>query len=76
MNIVDLNLDIMNLVGDIPEDYAVFYFLTGEEEDKDFLYAKGDLDRMSEALVNLMSQNEELEYMIINAAKTFQDEKD
>ncbi|HDY66595.1 MAG TPA: hypothetical protein ENH85_02260 [Candidatus Scalindua sp.] len=63
---------MMNLVGDLPEDYAVFYFLVGEGEERDFLYAKGDLDMMSEALSNLMKQNPSLEHMVRNAIKEFQ----
>jgi len=74
MNIVDLNLDMMNLVKDLPEDCTVFYFLTGPYEDEDFLYAKGDPDVMSEALCNLMRQNEELEQIVRNAIIEFQDE--
>ncbi len=72
MNIVDLNLDMMNLVKDIPDDYAVFYFLVGEGEERDFLYAKGSLEDMSEALVNLMEQHEDIQWLIKNAVKVFQ----
>ena len=72
MNITDLNLDMMNLVKDLPDDCAVFYFLTGPEEDKDFLYAKGSLDDMSEALVNLMAQHEDIEWIVKNAVMEFQ----
>ena len=71
MNLVNLNLDMMNLVKDAPETCSVFYFLTAEGEEQDFLYAKGNLDDMSEALVNLMRQNEDLEWVILNAVKDF-----
>ena len=73
MNLVDLNLDMMNLVKDLPEDHAVFYFLTGDKEDNDFLYCKGSLEDMSEALVNLMSQHEDIEWLIKNSVKVFQE---
>ena len=76
MNIVDLNLDMINLVQDLSDDCAVFWFLVGEEEDRDFLYCKGDLDVMSEALCNLMRQNEQIEQMVRHAITEFQDEKD
>ena len=72
MNIVDLNLDMMNLVKDIPEDCAVFYFLTGKEVEEDFLYAKGSLEDMGEALSNLMRQNKDIECMVRNAIIEFQ----
>lgn len=72
MNIVDLNLDMMNLVKDLPEDHTVFYFLSGRDEEEDFLYAKGNLDDMCEALVNLMDQHEDIEWLIKNAVKVFQ----
>jgi hypothetical protein len=75
MNLLDKNLDMMNLVKDIPEDCAVFYFLTGPGDSADFLYAKGDPDLMSEALSNLMRQNEELEDIVRNAIIDFQDEE-
>ena len=71
MNLVNLNLDMMNLVKDVPETCSVFYFLTADGEEQDFLYAKGNLDDMSEALVNLMRQNEDLEWVILNAVKDF-----
>ena len=73
MNIVNLNLDMMNLVKDIPEDCAVFYFLVGQEEDQDFLYAKGSLEDMSEALVNLMGQHADIEWLVKNSVKVFQE---
>ena len=73
MNIIDLNLDIYNLVKDISEDCAVFYFLTGENDSEDFLFCKGDLDTMSEALVNLMGQHEDIEWLIKNSVKQFQE---
>ena len=73
MNIVDLNLDIYNLVKDIPQDCTVFYFLAGENEDEDFLFCKGDLATMSEALVNLMGQHEDIEWLIKNSVKVFQE---
>ena len=72
MNIIDLNLDMMNLVKDIPEDCAVFYFLVGINEDEDFLYAKGSLEDMSESLVSLMDKHEDIEWLIKNAVKVFQ----
>ena len=72
MNLVDLNLDMMNLFQDMPEGCTVFYFLTGSEDENDFLYAKGDLGVMSEALANLMKQNEEIEHMVRNAIIEFQ----
>lgn len=73
MNIVDLNLDIYNLAKDLPTDCAIFYFLTGEMEDEDFLFCKGDLDTMSEALVNLMEQHKDIEWLVKNAVKVFQE---
>jgi len=76
MNMIDVNLDIMNLVKDIPEDCAVFYFLTGQNEEEDFLFCKGSLEDMSEALVNLMSQHDDIEWLVKTAVKEFQDEKD
>ena len=76
MNIVDLNLDMINLVKDIGEDCAVFYFLVGSEEERDFLYAKGDLDIMAEALAGLMRENEQIEQMVRHAITEFQDEED
>ena len=72
MNIIDLNLDMYNMVKDLPEDNVVFYFLAGPDEDTDFLYAKGDIEMMSEALANLMAQNEDLEWMVKNAIMEFQ----
>ena len=73
MNLLDLNLDMINLVKDLPDDCAVFYFLTGPGEERDFLYAKGSTDIMSEALANLMAQNEELEEIVRNAVIMFQE---
>lgn len=74
MNLVDLNLDIYNLAKDIPEDCAIFYFLTGDREKEDFLFCKGSLEDMSEALVNLMGQHEDIEWLIKNSVKEFQNE--
>ena len=73
MNLIDLNLDMINLVKDVPEDCAVFYFLVGEGEEQDFLYAKGNLDTMAEALTNLMGQHEDIEWVVKTAVKDFQE---
>jgi len=75
MNTVDLNLDVINLVKGIPDDSVVFYFLSGEDDDRDFLYAKGDLDVMAASLANLMEENEGVEYLIREAIKEFQHNK-
>ena len=72
MKLLDLNLDMMNLVKDIPEDCAVFYFLVGRHEDNDFLYAKGSLELMSEALANLMQEHEDIEWVVKDAIMQFQ----
>ena len=72
MNIVDLNLDMINLVKDLPEDCAIFYFLVGNKEDQDFLYAKGDVESMAEALTNLMSEHEDIEWIVKTALNDFQ----
>jgi hypothetical protein len=72
MNLVDLNLDMMNLVKDIPEDCAVFYFLVGEDEDTDFLFAKGNHELMSEALCHLMEENADIEWIVRDAIIQFQ----
>ena len=72
MDTLDLNLDMMNLLQDLPEDKAVFYFLVGAEEERDFLYAKGDLDIMAEALAGLMRENEQIEQMVRHAITEFQ----
>ena len=73
MNLIDLNLDLINLVKDIPEDHAVFYFLTGEDTETDFLYAKGSLDLMAEALAHLMAEHEDIRDIVINAIKIYQE---
>ena len=72
MNIVDLNLDMMNLMQDLTPDRAVFYFLVGNEDERDFLYAKGDLDVLAEALCGLMKENEQIEQMVRHAITEFQ----
>ena len=72
MNLIDVNLDMINLVKDLPEDAVVFYFLAGAEEERDFLYAKGQHDMMSEALSNLMTENEDIENIVRNAIVIFQ----
>ena len=73
MNAVDLNLDMMNLVKDLPDDHAVFYFLTGEDEDTDFLFCKGNLDLMAEALAHLMGEHEDIKDIVANAVKIYQE---
>jgi len=72
MNIVDLNLDMISLMQELTDDRAVFYFLVGNEEERDFLYAKGDLDVMAEALCGLMKENEQIEQMVRHAITEFQ----
>lgn len=72
MNLIDVNLDMINLVKDLPEDAAVFYFLAGVDEERDFLYAKGNHELMSEALSNLMVENEDIENIVRNAIIIFQ----
>lgn len=74
MNLIDVNLDLMNLVKDLPDNVAVFYFLAGRDEERDFLYAKGDHDLMSEALSNLMIENEDIETIVRNAIIKFKEE--
>jgi len=74
MNLIDLNLDMMSLAEKIPDRWAVFYFLLGEDEEEDFLYAKGSVENMSEALCNLMGQHEDIEWMVKNAVKEFQEQ--
>ncbi len=71
MNRNDIDLDVYALVKNLTYEDVVFYFRASDTEDKDFLYAKGQLDTMGEALAYLMTLNEDLEVMITHAVKTF-----
>lgn len=72
MNIIDLNLDLAEKLKSLPKDCSVFYFLTGPKEGEDLLFAKGSLEDMCDALVNLMGQHEDIEWLIKNAVIEFQ----
>ena len=72
MTVNDIDLDCAKLCAQVPPDQVVFYFRAGGDEDElDFLYAKGQLDIMGETLAELMRQNEDLELMITHAIKAF-----
>ena len=69
----DTDLDIMNLIKDLPEDNASFYFrsddLTG------FFYGCGTTEEAGEALSVLMEQEDSVRQMVFYALNEFQDEE-
>ena len=72
MNYTDLDLDVYNMVKDLPEENIVFYFRAGVDNVDDFFYAKGNLQDMGGTLAKLMEQNEDLELMVVHAVNEFQ----
>ena len=67
----DTDLDIMNLIKDLPEDSAALYFrsddLTG------FFYGCGSTEAAGEALSLLMEQEPSVREMVFYALKEFQE---
>lgn len=73
MNYTDFDLDTYNRLKDLPEDNAVLYFRAGVEGVDDFFYAKGVIADLGEVLGELMKQNEDLEMVVVEAVKHFQE---
>lgn len=67
----DIDLDVYNIVKNTPEEDAVFYFRAGPSDSDDFLYAKGVICDLGEALANMMEQNEDLVTVIHEAVKIY-----
>jgi hypothetical protein len=67
----DIDLDVYNIIKDTPEEDAVFYFRAGPSDADDFLYAKGVISLMGEALANMMDQNEDLVAVVHEAVKIY-----
>ena len=69
----DIDLDILNLIKDLPEDSTAFYFrsddLTG------FFYGMGTTEAAGKALSLLMEQEESVRAMVFYALKEFKDEE-
>ena len=68
----DSDLDILNLIKDLPDDNVAFYFraddLTG------FFYGKGGTEAAGEELSALMEQEASVRDMVFYALKEFEDE--
>ena len=70
----DIDLDIHCLLEQIPEDHVAFYMRASAGNEKDFVYAGGDLEDMAEALINIMKQSEQIANVILGAATKYFDE--
>lgn len=74
MNIYDIDLDISNLLGKLPEDHVMFYFRASADDSKDFAYIKGDGGDLAAALANIMSQSDTIASIIEGALGMYYDE--
>ena len=71
MDIVDIDLDIGLLLEEVPEDQVAFYFRASIDDQKDFAYAKGDLEDMADALAGIMGESEQLANMVMAASSKY-----
>ena len=69
----DTDLDIMNLIKDLPEENTAFYFRSDEKEG--FFYGCGTTEGAGAALSVLMEQEESVRAMVFYALKEFHDEE-
>ena len=67
----DSDLDVMNIIRDLPETDAAFYFRA--DGDDGFYYYKGTVEQMSDALIGLMGQDENVKAVIVHTVKNFTD---
>jgi len=67
----DSDLDVMNLIKDLPETDTAFYFRSDDEDG--FYYYKGTVEQMAGAMTGLMEQDENVRSVIIHTVKNFQE---
>jgi hypothetical protein len=65
----DCDLDVMNLLKELPEDDASFYFRSDPEDG--FFYHVGTLENLGVTLAALMEQDENIRTMVIHAVNNY-----
>ena len=69
----DADLDVMNIVKELPEENASFYFRSSEEDGDGFYYYRGEIEKLANALLGLMEQDENIFNIVVMAINEIDD---
>ena len=67
----DCDLDVMNLLKELPEDDAALYFRSDPEDG--FFYHTGTIENLGATLAALMEQDDNIKDLVVHAVNSYKE---